>query len=70
MGYFTGNDNENFAQRARRDSSFIDFRAERKKEKEPTGGEVEKTYYSDGSSRVHWGGPTGPQDYDEFGEEC
>ena len=28
------------------------------------------TYYKDGSSTHHWGGPCGPTNYDEFGEEC
>lgn len=27
------------------------------------------TYYKDGSSTVHWGGPCGSSSYDENGEE-
>jgi len=35
-----------------------------------TGGTVEVTYYNNGHSTVHWGGPCGDQSYDENGEEC
>jgi len=40
------------------------------KERTPSGNEVEVTRFSDGSSKVHFGGPCGSQTYDEYGEEC
>lgn len=36
----------------------------------PSGQEEDVTYYSDGSSTRHGGGPCGPMNYDENGEEC
>ncbi|RLI66888.1 MAG: hypothetical protein DRO67_00555 [Candidatus Asgardarchaeum californiense] len=38
-------------------------------EDDGTGGKVLVTRRSDGTSTVHWGGPVGDADYDEFGEE-
>lgn len=35
-----------------------------------TGGYNKITYYSDGTSTVHWGGPCGSTNYNEYGEEC
>lgn len=60
----------NNAQRSRDDERFNDPRKEQKREKTPGGGYIDKTYYSDGSSTVNWGGPCGSTDYDEFGREC
>lgn len=34
------------------------------------GADIDVTYYKDGSSKVHWGGPCGSTSYDEYGEEC
>lgn len=34
------------------------------------GSDISVTRYRDGSSTVHWGGPCGSTNYDEFGEEC
>lgn len=34
------------------------------------GSDVDVTYYSDGTSKVHWGGPCGSSNYDQYGEEC
>lgn len=39
-------------------------------ESDGTGGEVEVTRRSDGSSTVHWGGPCGSTNYNEYGEEA
>lgn len=36
----------------------------------PSGSTVSVDRYENGRSRVHWGGPCGYTDYDEFGEEC
>jgi len=41
-----------------------------KTESDQTGGTVEVTYYKNGKSTVHWGGPCGDSHYDENGEEC
>lgn len=35
-----------------------------------TGSSVTVDRYENGRSRVHWGGPCGYTDYNEFGEEC
>jgi hypothetical protein len=35
-----------------------------------TGSKEKMTYFSDGSSIRHCGGPCGPMHYDENGEEC
>lgn len=35
-----------------------------------TGGKVSETNYSDGSSTVHFGGPVGDVNYDQYGNEC
>lgn len=61
---------ENNAQRAKRDSRFVDDDAKTTKERGPSGSEHEVTRYSDGSSTVHFGGMGGHVDYDENGEEC
>lgn len=60
----------NYAQRASTNPDFVDPQLKEVYEKTPTGGEVQVTRYSDGSSTVHFGGPCGPQNYNEFGEEC
>ena len=39
-------------------------------ERTHTGSTITVDYYKDGRSTVHWGGPCGSTDYDEFGEEC
>lgn len=39
-------------------------------ERDNTGGSVDKTYFSDGSSITHHGGPCGPSYSDEYGREC
>lgn len=39
-------------------------------ERTHTGSTVSVDYYENGRSTVHWGGPCGSTDYDEFGEEC
>ena len=39
-------------------------------EDDNTGGKVLVRRYTNGHSRVYWGGPCGPTDYDAFGEEC
>ena len=41
-----------------------------KMEDNGTGGKVRVKRFSDGSSRVEWGGMGGTVCYDEFGEEC
>ena len=41
-----------------------------KTESDQTGGTVDVTYYKNGKSTVHWGGPCGDSHYDENGEEC
>ena len=35
-----------------------------------TGGYNKITYYADGTTTVHWGGPCGSTSYDENGQEC
>lgn len=42
----------------------------RRKVRGPSGTEEDVTYYADGSSTRHCGGPCGPMNYDENGEEC
>ena len=39
-------------------------------ESDNAGGKVEVSRYSDGTSTVHWGGPCGSSNYDEYGREC
>lgn len=60
----------NNAQRARANDSFYDEDAEETTQELSSGSSVPVTNYSDGSSTVHFGGPCGPVDYDENGEEC
>ena len=50
------------------DMSSEDF--ETALESNNTGGQVAVSRYKDGSSKVHWGGPSGPMSYDKNGEEC
>lgn len=61
---------ENEAQKSIRDKSYRSDGAERKKEKTSSGSEVEKTYFTDGSSITHNGGPIGDTCADELGNEC
>ena len=42
----------------------------RRKESNNIGGTVDVTHFSDGSSKVHWGGMGGDANYDEYGREC
>ena len=39
-------------------------------ERTNTGGNVDVTYFSDGSFTTHHGGPCGPSYCDEYGREC
>ena len=61
---------KNNAQKSREDKRFQDSRSSKETIKTSGGGEVDVTTYSDGSSKVHFGGPCGSVDYDEFGREC
>lgn len=60
----------NNAQRARDDKSFNDPNKTEGEERTISGTKVKKTYYSDGSTTTHWGGPVGDTETDENGEEC
>lgn len=64
------NEDENYAQQAAWDKLFEDIHKKKEVVTGPSGSETEVTYYSDGSSTVHFGGPCGPSNYDENGEEC
>ena len=60
----------NYAHRASAKERFTDDKKEESKVKLSSGSYIDVTYYSDGSSTHHFGGPCGSTDYDENGEEC
>lgn len=59
----------NNAQKAREDKSFNDSKKE-ESSKKINGTDVPVTYWSDGSTTTHFGGPVGDYESDENGEEC
>jgi hypothetical protein len=61
---------ENYAQKYSSDKTFTDENKKTGKERTIDGSEVDKTYWSDGSTTTHWGGPVGDSESDENGEEC
>lgn len=60
---------KNNAQRAR-EEGFEDEDSIEVEETTNSGTKLKVTYYSDGSSTSHFGGPVGSTDYDENGDEC
>lgn len=60
----------NNAQKAREDRNFQDDKKTTGKDRTLSGSEVNKTYWSDGSTTTHNGGPVGDTQTDEYGEEC
>lgn len=61
---------ENNAQRSSSDKRFKDEKSSKEKVRNNSGGYNEVTYYSDGSSTTHFGGPVGDVNYDKYGREC
>ncbi len=60
---------KNYAQEVRDNPFFSDPYANTETINDQTGGKVKVTYYSDGSSTYHFGGPIGSVDFNKFGEQ-
>lgn len=61
---------KNNAQKDSKNSLFEDKNSKEETERLTSGTSVKVTRYSDGSSKVHFGGPVGDVNFDENGEQC